>query len=552
MKIDPIPTNINSLGLVAVQSAVHVGKPNLDPTIESNKLTVYNGNGGDEISNPFYVGPQGFYRNSTFTSERVFPWVDEDEYSIKWLTEEGGTIDYILSVPSDAIGQATQQAMTDAVFPSFDNALNDVYSGVNLMYIQSFAAGWEGTPSGPDQGFFAYATGGTGIPSTGDVDLFYDAAGVEYKKTNKMYNYDPTISGLAATNLKDAVDEVSATAGGLDTSISNLQSALGSTTDNMGAYTESFLTDDAPAKQNIQELSDAFKSITNWTQPTALGSTETIATTGIAKLAALSPNLIAIYIGSATQNDLMTYSYNGDVWSQVGATLAITGSEFGDIAAISSDTVAFIDDVGQELRSYQWNGSSWGQIGNSLPVTGSGIPALTALSSTEVAFIDITNDELRTYSWDGTDWMLNGSGLVILSVGIASITALSSSSIAFIDGTSQELRKYNWDGLVWSQDENGLNISPASAPTIIALNEIDISLVISGAGGDSAVQSYRWNGTDWAEVGISLELSTIGSVGSTSLNGTDIALFDNTTDTLRNYRYGFSLEVPYNQQILGA
>lgn len=50
-------------------------------------------------------------------------------------------------------------------------------SDYDSVYIQSLTSGWEDTPSGPNDGFYAHSDGTTGSAGTGDQNQFFDAAG---------------------------------------------------------------------------------------------------------------------------------------------------------------------------------------------------------------------------------------------------------------------------------------------------------------------------------------------------------------------------------------
>jgi len=148
-------------------------------------------------------------------------------------------------------------------------------------------------------------------------------------------SYDNTISGLTATDVKAAIDELVAALAALtaaDIAYDNTGSGLTAT----------------DAQAAIDEVHEARRA--KWTSAEIVGSGLTIATIG-------NPAL----------------------------------------AALNSTDVAFIDGLNDELRTYRWNGSTWALVGSGLAIATIGNPALSALNGTDVAFIDAVNDELRTY-----------------------------------------------------------------------------------------------------------------------------------------------------------
>ena len=60
---------------------------------------------------------------------------------------------------------------------NLDLAKTTDLSDFDLIFVQSLTPGWEDTPTGPVDGFYAHSDGTTGTPNTGDENQFFDAAG---------------------------------------------------------------------------------------------------------------------------------------------------------------------------------------------------------------------------------------------------------------------------------------------------------------------------------------------------------------------------------------
>jgi hypothetical protein len=498
MQIRPIQTNINSQGLTAEGARVYVGVPNKNPRAKVNKVKVYNKKGGTEISNPFFVNTDGFYRNSTFTGERVFPWVDEDEVSVRWETSTGALIDHIPSLPSDAISTGIGEGIPDKVAQDFPAALITDFENADLIFVRSEAAGWEGTANGPDQGFFAYRTGANGAASTGTVDKFYDSAGVEYKSTNNMLKYDNTISGLTATNVKEAIDENAA----------NIKKDL------------------------------------NWTSASTLGNFLSI--TGMGNfpiVAAMSGSRAAYY--DNTLGELRAYDFDGEDWTLTGSGLSVSTS-ITAITALSSTDIAIYAAGG--LSTYRFNGSTWSLVGAALAIVNP--TGMAALNSTDIAFV--YSEVLETYRFNGSTWSQVGSTFFMGVTSSPHITALNSTDIALSDNALVgigELGTYRFNGSTWSLVGSTFAV-PASfgLPSLAAMNGTDIGYFESGG---HTLSIYRFNGSSWSKNGISSVTITSGVSSIASLNGSDVAFVEASSEKLQTYRFGFAIGSPYSREITG-
>lgn len=176
----------DNLGHPANGFRVYIGTANTDPTVVANRLSLYNGAGGDPIGNPFFINKDGFARNTN--GQVIFPWTDAQEYSIEVRSPTGslGVLFYQnLRMMSDAFGltpgDGSDPSMVDATYSSFNAALVGDSSKYDLIYIQAYTAAWQGTAAGPIGAFYAYRTGSVGTPSTGHPGEFFDALGNEWK-----------------------------------------------------------------------------------------------------------------------------------------------------------------------------------------------------------------------------------------------------------------------------------------------------------------------------------------------------------------------------------
>lgn len=190
----PLPAGTPAFGCL-----VYIGLPNTDPTIEANKLDITNGAGGAAVANPYYINAQGKARNTN--GEKISPYITENEYCIEFRSPNGALIDRDPHFKSDALGASggAGSSVVDSVLDSFTTALITDMSAYNLVYIQSYAAGWEGTATGPVGGFYAYRTGSLGSAGTGQPGLFYDSIGNQFKPANFQRLYAEMFGAVTGT-----------------------------------------------------------------------------------------------------------------------------------------------------------------------------------------------------------------------------------------------------------------------------------------------------------------------------------------------------------------
>lgn len=181
MFIQAIPQYLDPYGQPAVGFLVYIGRSNTDPRVESNKLTITDGMAGGIVSNPYQIDQAGFPRNSN--GQRCNPYISGDEYSIMYCSPAGS----VLWQNPRQIGDnaAAQTGVTGdivgAVISDFAKAKSIDLSEYDTIYVQSYAAGWDQTPTGPIGGFYAYRTGSMSTPSSGNPGKFCDSVGNEFR-----------------------------------------------------------------------------------------------------------------------------------------------------------------------------------------------------------------------------------------------------------------------------------------------------------------------------------------------------------------------------------
>ena len=172
-----------------------------------------------------------------------------------------------------------------------------------------------------------------------------------------------------------------------------------------------------------------------------VGSDLNITTIDEPVITRLSGTEVALYQTSTAT--LTKYTFNGTVFSQTGDSFSISGGGNGAVAAITDDTVMFIDEDIEEMRALVYSGTTWSQAA-SLSVSGITTPGLATLNKTDVVFCDATIKELRVYRYlDGSISQI-GTGFVVTSSGNSSpaMSSFSETEIAFIGADEEDLRRY--------------------------------------------------------------------------------------------------------------
>lgn len=220
------------------------------------------------------------------------------------------------------------------------------------------------------------------------------------------------------------------------------------------------------------------------------------------------------------------------VWQKRGNGLLITGTGWPKVAALSSNTVAFIDSYLNELRTYSWDGTNWTSIGTPLAITSQFNSGFCAVTSTRVAAVDGGNDRLRMYELSGGAWSLVGNPFNPGFVGNHGIglARISDNEIAYVDGFYQVLKTYAFDGTDWAQVGNGLTVS-TSTEAVCSLAALSPGVVAYTHGGLDRIRTYSWNGADWVQVGNELTLFSLNPA-MTALSSTRVAIANEGGDRL--------------------
>jgi len=199
----------------AVGFRVFVGLVNTDPKTEANRIPLTSGPEGVAVANPFIVGSDGYARNTD--GQIIFPNANVTEYSVEFRSSQGEFGARLYRNPrvvSDAFSSsaATNGEIVDIVVNNFTVALTTDLSLGNLIFVQSFNTAWEGTAEGPQGAFFAYKTGNTGTPSTGNPGVWFDSAGNEFKPAQfqrlyaEMFGAKVGIANDSFEAIQDMVD----------------------------------------------------------------------------------------------------------------------------------------------------------------------------------------------------------------------------------------------------------------------------------------------------------------------------------------------------------
>ena len=195
-QVRPVPRTFTALGTSANGDEYHLGLPNEDPTMDTNKITVYDGINGEETSNPFYVNSLGLFQN--LAGVQINPWVSFAQYSMVVISADGGEQYRNPLVTSDTVTSGdTGEAIVGQTFNNQAVAAASDLSVYDTIYVQSENSGWESTIAGPLNGRKYHKDGTTGTPNTiVDVDQFYDANGDGWLADNAQFIGDGDVTGV--------------------------------------------------------------------------------------------------------------------------------------------------------------------------------------------------------------------------------------------------------------------------------------------------------------------------------------------------------------------
>jgi len=280
-----------------------------------------------------------------------------------------------------------------------------------------------------------------------------------------------------------------------------------------------------------------------WTSPTLIGSALSISGTATPAITRLNSNTIA-YIDNTNQQ-LRAYRFNGATWAQIGNSLAVSSTTNPTITTLNSTDIAFFDANNQLLKTFRFNGSNWSLVGSGLSIYNGSVGGITALNSTDIAFIDSYNKYLRIYRFSGTAWAYIGPQLLVTTDTLyyPNLTSLNGTDVVLVDyGTTIKISVYRTNGSNWSKIGNSYASPRAGVIRIAALNSTDIALI---AANSSTLEILRFDGVNFSPIGIAFTIS-LNYPAICALNGTDIVEIDSYNLQLRLYRFGYSLNKPYN------
>jgi hypothetical protein len=150
---------------------------------------------------------------------------------------------------------------------------------------------------------------------------------------------------------------------------------------------------------------------TNWSQA---GNEYNFAPSiNIAHLTALNSSTIAI----AASGYLYTYSWDGTDWAQVGNRKYTDGADI-PVTKLHDNVIAMWKHWGivniRNLEAWRWDGNDWLRYSSSLYFSGGGGQGdVTALNSSTIAFIDGNNDDLRTYRLNHCTAPVRREGIIV-------------------------------------------------------------------------------------------------------------------------------------------
>ena len=190
MIVRPPQFFINPFGELAEQYSVYIGKPFQDPTQEISQLAITDGKSGELLKQPVIIS-NGVARNEG--GQQVLITTNTQNYSMTYVSSNGS----VIYKESDMFGDALESGgggggggIPEEIFNNLQQALAEDLTGINYIFIKGETAGWEGTEDGPTINSIYYYTGGTGEPSTGDSQTFYDSTGNEWGLAKSVAEQD--------------------------------------------------------------------------------------------------------------------------------------------------------------------------------------------------------------------------------------------------------------------------------------------------------------------------------------------------------------------------
>ena len=218
------------------------------------------------------------------------------------------------------------------------------------------------------------------------------------------------------------------------------------------------------------------------------------------------------YVALAYSNQVKVYSFDGSVWSQVGANVGTSYNAATLAFNGSTPYVAFRESSGGQLQVHSFDGSVWSQVGTNVAAMDQMAPEFAFAGSTPyVAYITGYN-QVQVMSFNGSVWSQVGAG--IFFSGMGGISLAFNGIIPYIaTPMSAQIQVMSFNGSVWSQVGAYLGNSRPS----LAFN--DSTPYMACRGSTNKFQVYSFNGSVWSQVGIDFA-ATSSSGPSLVFNGT--------------------------------
>lgn len=312
---------------------------------------------------------------------------------------------------------------------------------------------------------------------------------------------------------------------------------------------------------------------TNWTQiGSDLNGEAAMDQSGLGVSLSENGNIIAIGAngndGSATESGhVRVYSFNGSVWSQLGADIdglplaenfsTCSISANGLTVAIGALNYNLAGNTYGRVAVYQFNGTQWLQIGGNIlgDAGGDFLGSSVSLSNdgTKLAIGAIGNDangsssgQAKVFSYNGTNWIqigsnINGVGVNDFSgdVSLSGDGNVLAVGARLNDGNgidSGHVKLYTYNGLNWIQLGNTIYGEAAGDRLGFSVSlSLDGNILAAGASlnNGNGIKSghtriYKYNGTNWIQIGVDIngEAANDNSGFSVSIssNGAKVAI----------------------------
>lgn len=218
-----------------------------------------------------------------------------------------------------------------------------------------------------------------------------------------------------------------------------------------------------------------------------------------------------------SQDKLQVYKWNGQIWSQKGASISCANCI--TISFPDSNTVAIAEF--DSVRVYLWKGGSWIQKGYSL-VSGT---TICMPDSNTVAIGNAWSNNraghVRIYTWNGLAWVQKGDDIIGEVSGDESGTSVSmpNSNVVAIgapknDGNgsvSGHVRIFAWNGNKWIQkgDDIGGEAAYERLGIVVSMPNSNMLAISTGFTGgllfrSGKVRVYNWDNIKWVKKGADL------------------------------------------------